>query len=103
MTEKERQQRHEAKMEKFFDMLCLLGLARKYRDENNAWTGIYEYTPLYYELYGQEKIKLSYELDMFCVCRKLLTGLHEQNCRRFRNAVEKKVIERARELCKQQK
>ena len=37
---------------------------------------------------------------MFCICGKLATGLHEKNCRRFNEKVDK---ETARKLEKDEK
>ena len=38
--------------------------------------------------------ELSEKHSMFCVCGRLCTGLHEQNCRRFQDDVTLKTIKR---------
>lgn len=38
--------------------------------------------------------KLSDMQTMFCVCGKLATGLHEKNCRRFNEKVDKETAKR---------
>ena len=42
--------------------------------------------------------ELSGKQSTFCVCGKLATGLHEQNCRTFNNAVDKETVKRLSHL-----
>lgn len=46
--------------------------------------------------------ELSDKQSMFCVCGKLATGLHENNCRRFNNLVDKETVTRLEHLIKKQ-
>lgn len=47
---------------------------------------------LWHELYNKAWEEISNEHEIFCVCGKLCTGLHERNCDKFRNAVDKRII-----------
>jgi len=38
--------------------------------------------------------ELSDSQDMFCVCGRLATGIHEMNCQRFRNKVNSETVKR---------
>jgi hypothetical protein len=38
--------------------------------------------------------EMSDACSMFCVCGRLCTGLHEQNCRKFQDKVTKKAVEK---------
>lgn len=42
--------------------------------------------------------ELSGKQSMNCMCGKLATGLHEQNCRTFNNAVDKETVKRLSHL-----
>lgn len=42
--------------------------------------------------------ELSNNQSMFCCCGKLATGLHEQNCQKFNENVDKETINRLKEL-----
>ena len=35
---------------------------------------------------------------MFCLCGRLATGLHENNCRKFKDAVTKEAVKRLQHL-----
>ncbi len=50
---------------------------------------------------AQEEV--SREHEMFCVCKRLCTGLHERNCRRFINKVNSRAIYKLKHLWKKQK
>lgn len=41
---------------------------------------------------------LSCQQSMFCCCGKLATGLHEQNCRKFNENVDKETVNRLKEF-----
>lgn len=38
--------------------------------------------------------KLSDEQSMFCVCGRLATGLHEMNCRKFNQKVDRETVKK---------
>lgn len=42
--------------------------------------------------------ELSEKNSMFCVCGRLATGLHESNCRRFKDKVTKETVSRLKHL-----
>lgn len=42
--------------------------------------------------------ELSNNQSMFCCCGKLATGLHEQNCQKFNENVDKETVNRLKEL-----
>lgn len=42
--------------------------------------------------------ELSNNQSIFCCCGKLATGLHEQNCQKFNENVDKETINRLKEL-----
>lgn len=42
--------------------------------------------------------ELSNNQSMFCCCGKLATGLHEQNCRKFNESVDKETVNRLKEF-----
>ena len=47
--------------------------------------------------------EVSNKYSMFCVCRKLCTGLHEMNCKRFQNEVNNETLKRLEYLTVGQK
>ena len=42
--------------------------------------------------------EVSREHEMFCVCGKLCTGLHESSCKRFRDKVDTRAINRLKHI-----
>ena len=44
--------------------------------------------------------ELSSKQSMFCVCRRLATGLHENGCRQFQNRVTSETVKRLAHLIK---
>jgi hypothetical protein len=42
--------------------------------------------------------ELSDKQSMFCICGRLATGLHEMNCRRFRNKVNSETVKKLKHL-----
>jgi len=44
--------------------------------------------------------ELSEKQSMFCVCRRLATGLHENGCRQFQNKVNSETVKRLSHLIK---
>ena len=42
--------------------------------------------------------ELSDKQSMFCICGKLATGLHERNCRKFQNEVNRKTTVKLKHL-----
>lgn len=38
--------------------------------------------------------RLSEEQAVFCICGKLATGLHERNCKKFNDLVDKVTVEK---------
>lgn len=42
--------------------------------------------------------ELSNKQSMFCLCGRLATGLHERNCKRFRNKVISETVKRLKKL-----
>ena len=44
--------------------------------------------------------EMSAKQSMFCVCRRLATGLHENGCRKFQNAVTNETVKRLAHLIK---
>lgn len=42
--------------------------------------------------------ELSDKQGMFCMCGKLATGMHEQNCSRFNKQVDKTTLSRLKHL-----
>lgn len=42
--------------------------------------------------------EVSREHEMWCVCRKLCTGLHESSCRQFQNKVNTRTIQKLKHL-----
>lgn len=42
--------------------------------------------------------EMSNNQSMFCCCGKLATGLHEQNCQKFNENVDKETVNRLKEL-----
>lgn len=42
--------------------------------------------------------ELSNNQSIFCCCGKLATGLHEQNCQKFNENVDKETVNRLKEL-----
>jgi len=42
--------------------------------------------------------EVSMEHPMFCVCRSLCTGLHENNCRKFQNKVTSRAVKNLKYL-----
>ncbi len=47
--------------------------------------------------YDEAEAHISSKCSIKCVCGRLCTGLHEQNCVRFKKAVEKEFLHRKRE------
>jgi len=45
-----------------------------------------------YELYEKARNEVSDKHPIKCVCGKLCTGLHELNCKKFKDAVERKYL-----------
>lgn len=45
--------------------------------------------------------ELSEKQSMFCVCRRLATGLHESGCRVFQNKITSETVKRLGNLLKQ--
>jgi len=42
--------------------------------------------------------ELSNQQEMFCICGRLATGLHEQNCRKFNNKITSETVKRLKHL-----
>ncbi len=42
--------------------------------------------------------EVSREHEMWCVCRKLCTGLHESSCRQFQNKVNTRTVQKLKHL-----
>ena len=59
----------------------------------------------------QEWIKTRQEADqyvsdqhpMWCVCKRLCTGMHERSCRRFQNKVNSETVKRLEHLLPKEK
>lgn len=47
---------------------------------------------------GEAEDDLSSKQSMFCVCRRLATGLHERHCKRFQGKVNAEVVKRLAHL-----
>lgn len=47
--------------------------------------------------------EVSDEHNMFCVCGKLCTGLHERYCQRFKNKVDSRAVEKLKHLWEEKK
>lgn len=45
-----------------------------------------------YELYEKARKEVSETHPIKCVCGRLCTGLHEINCKKFKDAVERKYL-----------
>lgn len=45
-----------------------------------------------YELYKKAENEISDKYSIKCICGRLCTGLHEQTCKKFKNAVERKYL-----------
>ena len=45
-----------------------------------------------YRLYEKARNEVSNKHPVKCVCGRLCTGLHEVNCKKFRDAVERKYL-----------
>lgn len=43
---------------------------------------------------------LSSKQSIFCVCGKLATSLHERNCKKFNNLVDKETVKKLEHLIK---
>lgn len=41
---------------------------------------------------------ISDQHPMWCVCKRLCTGMHERNCRRFQNKVNAETVKRLKHL-----
>jgi len=46
----------------------------------------------------QVENELSDKQPMWCVCRRLATGLHESGCRKFKNKVNSETVKRLKHL-----
>lgn len=44
--------------------------------------------------------EMSEKYPMFCVCGRLCTGLHENNCRKFQNKITSETVKRLKHLLK---
>lgn len=42
--------------------------------------------------------ELSEKQTMFCVCGRLATGLHESNCRKFNQVIDKETMKKLKHL-----
>ncbi len=42
--------------------------------------------------------ELSERQSMFCICGRIATGLHEMNCKRFRNKITSETVKRLKHL-----
>lgn len=49
-------------------------------------------------IYRKVEDEFSEKQSMFCICGKLATGLHERNCRKFRNKIEAETVNRLKYL-----
>lgn len=49
---------------------------------------------LWLKTWQEEFDKLSAEQLMICVCGRLATGLHEQNCKKFNDKVQSNTVKR---------
>ena len=47
--------------------------------------------------------EISDKQSMFCVCGRLATGLHENNCRKFQNKVNSETIKKMSHLINKEK
>jgi len=47
--------------------------------------------------------QVSSQYPRFCICGKLCTGLHENNCRRFQNRITSETVKRLSHLLKETK
>lgn len=45
-----------------------------------------------YELYKKAENEISEKHPMKCICGRLCTGLHEMNCKKFKDTVERKYL-----------
>lgn len=45
-----------------------------------------------YELYKKAENEVSEKHPIKCVCGRLCTGVHEMNCKKFRDSVERKYL-----------
>ena len=45
--------------------------------------------------------EVSKEHSMWCVCRRLCTGLHESSCKQFQNKVNTRAINKLKDLWKE--
>lgn len=45
-------------------------------------------------VYSEAECYCSDSQEIFCCCGKIATGLHEQNCMKFREKVEKETLRR---------
>lgn len=43
---------------------------------------------------------MSDKQSMFCICGKLATGLHESNCKRFKNKITSETVKKLSHLIK---
>lgn len=53
---------------------------------------------LFVKTHGEVWAELSDQQTMFCCCGRLATGLHERNCKRFRDKVDAETIARLKHL-----
>ena len=42
--------------------------------------------------------EISNKQSMFCVCKRLATGLHESSCRKFQNKITNETVKRLKHL-----
>jgi len=47
--------------------------------------------------------EVSREHEMFCVCGRLCTGLHESSCKKFRDKVDGRAVEKLKYLWEEKK
>ncbi len=52
------------------------------------------------EVHGDVEYETSTRQAMICVCGRLATGMHERGCKRFKDLVNKKTVERLKDLIK---
>lgn len=53
---------------------------------------------LFVKTYAEVWDELSDQQTMFCCCGRLATGLHERNCKKFRDKVDTETIVRLKHL-----
>ncbi|MBR1526917.1 MAG: hypothetical protein IJ640_09715 [Prevotella sp.] len=56
------------------------------------------YFPLFVKTHEEVWTELSDQQTMFCCCGRLATGLHENNCKKFRDKVEAATIAKLKHL-----